>query len=132
MVHKISLELVGRVFPTTLVIFEGQGINVILGMNWMKMHQAMLDISARLVHLDSLIYGRVSLQLPHVPHLQASIYTIVAKSLNEILVVREYLNVFPDNMSGMPPDRAINFKIELQPSTALSISGHILWRGMRW
>jgi hypothetical protein len=33
MVHKITLELAGRVYPTTLVILEGQGIDVILGMN---------------------------------------------------------------------------------------------------
>jgi hypothetical protein len=46
MVHKIPLELAGRVFPTTLVILEGQGIDVILGMNWMKMHRVMLDIEA--------------------------------------------------------------------------------------
>jgi hypothetical protein len=69
MVCKISLELAGRVFPTTLVILEGQGIDVILGMNWMKMHRAMLDISAHLVHLDSPIYGKVSLQLPPIAHL---------------------------------------------------------------
>jgi hypothetical protein len=61
MVHKIPLELAGRVFPTTLVILEGQRIDVILGMNWMKMHQAVLDISAHLVHLDSPIYGKVYL-----------------------------------------------------------------------
>jgi hypothetical protein len=32
-------------------------------------------------------------------------------------VVREYLIVFPDDLSGMPPDRAIEFKVELQPGT---------------
>jgi nicotinate-nucleotide pyrophosphorylase len=61
MVHKIPLELAGRVFPSTLIILEGQGIDVILSMNWMKMHQAMLDISARLDHNNSPIYGKVSL-----------------------------------------------------------------------
>jgi hypothetical protein len=30
MVHKIPLKLAGRVFATTLVILEGQGIDVIL------------------------------------------------------------------------------------------------------
>jgi hypothetical protein len=34
-------------------------------------------------------------------------------------VVCEYLDVFSDDLSGMPPDRAIKFKIELQPGTAL-------------
>jgi hypothetical protein len=43
---------------------------------------------------------------------------VVAKSLNEIHVVHEYSNVFPDDLLGMPPDRAIEFKIELQPGTA--------------
>jgi hypothetical protein len=79
----------------------------------MKMHRAVLDIFAHLVHLDSPIYGKVSLQLPPVAHLQASIYTVVAKSLDEIPVVREYLDVFLDNLSRMPPDRAIEIKIEL-------------------
>jgi predicted aspartyl protease len=69
MVRIIPLELARRVFPTTLVILEGQGIDVILGMDWMKMHQAVLDISAHLVHLDSPIYGKVSMQLPPVARL---------------------------------------------------------------
>jgi hypothetical protein len=33
-------------------------------------------------------------------------------------VIREYPDVFPNNLPGMPPDRAIEFKIELQPGTA--------------
>jgi hypothetical protein len=118
MAHKIPLERTGRVFSTTLIILEGQGIDVILGMNWMKMHQAMLDISARLVHLDSPIYGKVSLHLPPVAHLQASVYAAITKSLDEIHVVHEYPDVFLDDLPGMPPDRAIKFKIELQPGTA--------------
>jgi hypothetical protein len=77
-----------------------------------------LDISTHLVHLDSPIYGKVSLQLPPIAYLQVSIYAVVAKSLDEIPVVREYPDVFSDDLTGMPPDRAIEFKIELQPSTA--------------
>jgi hypothetical protein len=118
MARKIPLELTEQVFSTTLIILEGQGIDVILGMNWMKMHRVVLDISARLVHLDSPIFGKVSLQLPPIAHLQAPVYAIVAKSLDEISVVREYPDVFPDDLPGMPPDRAIEFKIELQPGTA--------------
>jgi hypothetical protein len=67
--RKIPLEPVGGVFSTTLIILESQRIDVILDMNGMKMHQVVLDISARLVHLNSPIYGKVSLQLPPVAHL---------------------------------------------------------------
>jgi hypothetical protein len=119
MAWKIPLELVGRVFSTTLIILEGQGIDVILGMNWMKMHRVELDISGRLVDLNSPIYGKVSLQLPPIAHLQASIYAAIAKSLDEIHVVCEYPDVFLDDLSGMPHDRAIEFKIELQLGNAL-------------
>jgi hypothetical protein len=82
-------------------------------MNWMKMHRVVLDISACLVHLNSPIYGKVSLQLSLVAHLHASVYATIAKSLDEIHVVREYPDVFPDDLLGMPPNRAIEFKIEL-------------------
>jgi hypothetical protein len=59
--RKIPLELAGQVFHTTLIILEDQGIDAILRMNWMKMHRVVLDISTHLVHLDSPIYGKVSL-----------------------------------------------------------------------
>jgi hypothetical protein len=40
------------------------------------------------------------------------------KSLDEVPVVCEYLDVFPDDLLGMPPYRAIEFKIVLQSRTA--------------
>jgi hypothetical protein len=64
-----------------------------------------LDISAHLVHLDSPIYGKVPLQLTPIAHLQASVYAAIAKSLDEIHVIREYLDVFPDDLPEMPQDR---------------------------
>jgi hypothetical protein len=39
-------------------------------------------------------------------------------SLNEIRVVQEYPDVFPDDLPGMPPDRDIEFIIELLPGTS--------------
>jgi hypothetical protein len=43
--REISLELARQVFPTHLIILDGQGINVILGMSWMKLHKSILDIA---------------------------------------------------------------------------------------
>jgi hypothetical protein len=37
---------------------------------------------------------------------------------SEVLVVNEFLNVFPEELSGMPPDRDIEFVIKLKPNTA--------------
>jgi hypothetical protein len=63
-VQKVSLDLSGRIFETDLVVLSGQGIDVILGMSWMKWHKAILDISARLVHLKSHVYGKVLYTCP--------------------------------------------------------------------
>jgi hypothetical protein len=42
--REVSLELAGQVFPTHLIVLDGQGIDVILGMSWMKLHKVILDI----------------------------------------------------------------------------------------
>jgi hypothetical protein len=118
MVHKIPPELAGQIFPTNLLVLEGQGTDIILGIRWMKMHKALLDISTCLVHLDSPASSKVTLHLPTVPGLHASIHSAIAQSLGEIIIVLEDPDVFPDELSGMPPNRAIEFKIELQPGMA--------------
>jgi hypothetical protein len=43
---------------------------------------------------------------------------VVEKKIEEIHVVREFPDVFPDDLPGMPPKRDIEFKIEVQPRTA--------------
>jgi hypothetical protein len=43
---------------------------------------------------------------------------VVEVKLEDIYVVREFLDVFPDDLSGMPPERAIEFKIKLLSDTA--------------
>jgi hypothetical protein len=114
--QKVPLELSGRIFSTNLIILSGQGIDVILGMSWMKLHKAVLDIAGQLLHLDSPMYGKVILPLPAVSCIKASLHRVVELRLEDIHIVQEFLDVFPDDLPGMPPDRVIKFKIELQPS----------------
>jgi hypothetical protein len=98
-------------------MLSGRGIDVILGICWMKWHKVVLDISARLVHLNSPVYGKVTLHLPMISLIKASLHHVVERKIEEIHVVQEFLDLFPDDLLGMPPDRAIEFKIELQPGT---------------
>jgi hypothetical protein len=109
--------LSGRVFEKDLIELSGQGIDVILGMSWMKWHKAVLDISAKLVHQNSPVYGKVTLHLPAISHIKASLHHVIERRLEDIHVVCEFLDVFPDDLPVMPPERAIEFKIELQPGT---------------
>jgi hypothetical protein len=86
-VHKAPLELAGRVFSTDLIIPGGHGLDVILGMRWMKQHGVVLDIVGRLVHLDSPVYGEVILHLPAVSHIKASLHHVVELKLKDIRVI---------------------------------------------
>jgi hypothetical protein len=87
-------------------------------MSWLKLHRAVLDIAGRLVHLDSLVYGKVILPLPANSRIKASVHRVVELRLEDIHVVREFPDVFPDDLPRMPPKRVIEFMIELQPGTA--------------
>jgi hypothetical protein len=118
-VQKVPLELSERIFSTNLIILNGQGIDVILGVSWMKLHRAVLDIAGGLVHLDSPVYGKVILHLPVISRIKASLHDMIELKLEDIHVVREFPDVFPDDLPRMPPERAIKFKIELQLGTAL-------------
>jgi predicted aspartyl protease len=71
--QKVPLALSGRIFSTNLIILSGQGIDVILGMSWMKMHKAVLDIATRVVHPNSPMYGKVILHLTAISHIKASV-----------------------------------------------------------
>ena len=45
-------------------------------------------------------------------------YGTTIKEVKDIPVVREFLDVFPDDLSGLPPNRDVEFVIELKPGTA--------------
>jgi hypothetical protein len=79
--------LSGRIFSTNLIILSGQGIDVILGMNWIKAHRAVLDIAGRLVHLESPVYGKVILHLPAISRIKASLHHMVELKLEDIHVI---------------------------------------------
>ena len=39
-------------------------------------------------------------------------------NIQDIPIVNEFEDVFPENLPGLPPDREIEFAIELAPGTA--------------
>jgi hypothetical protein len=57
-------------------------------------------------------------QLPQKIDLSSEVHVVQAKALADIPVVSEFPDVFPDDLLGLPPDRDVEFKIELLPGTA--------------
>jgi uncharacterized protein YcgI (DUF1989 family) len=49
LVKNAPLNLGGKEYKTCLIVLEGQGIDIILGMGWMKVDKALLDTATRVV-----------------------------------------------------------------------------------
>jgi hypothetical protein len=98
------LNLAGKFYKTHLIVLEGQGIDVKLGMSWMRDHEALLNTAAHTVQLDSPVHGITILQLSTHPVTASSLHHLTAPSLEDIPVARKYPDVFPDDLLGMPPD----------------------------
>jgi hypothetical protein len=80
----------------------------------MNLHKVILDISVRLVCMNSLVYGKVTLHVSAISRIKASLHHMVERKIEEFHVVQEFSDVFADDLPGMPHERAIEFKIELQ------------------
>jgi hypothetical protein len=113
LVMHTPLNLTGKLFRTSLIVLDGQGIDVILGMSWMKGHKAQLDTISHTVRLDSPANGVVVLQLPPSTTKHSSVHHIATQKLEDIPVACEY----PDDLPGMSPDRDVEFTIDLQLGT---------------
>jgi hypothetical protein len=53
------------------------------------------------------VYGKVILHLPVISCIKASLHHVVELKIEHIHVVREFSDMFPDGLPGMPPKRAI-------------------------
>jgi hypothetical protein len=93
-------------------------MDIILGTNWLSRHQAVLDIAARAIEIHSPAYGETTLYLPDLGCTRSCAFPMIESPVERIPVVCDYPDVFPDELLGMPPDRDIEFAIELHPGTA--------------
>ena len=123
-----------------LILIDLKGLDVILGMDWLASNYASMDCFRREVifrrpglpvvvfygerrrapsGLISTIYARCLLQkgckgyLAHVVDTRSS-----GVGLEDVPVVRDFPDVFPDDLPGLPPERDIDFPIDLVPGTA--------------
>jgi hypothetical protein len=71
-----------------------------------------------MVEIHSPASGQTTLYFPKTEGINPCSYAVVTVQLENIPVVCEYPDVFPDDLPGMPLDSDVEFVIELQPGTA--------------
>jgi hypothetical protein len=107
----------GVEFWAYLVVLKTEGLDVILGMDWLKEHHGNISCNDRAVTLTN-HKGIIVTCHPQAPRIEPMVCSIQATTVEEVLVVCEYPNVFPEDLSGMPPNRDLEFIIGLVPGTA--------------
>jgi hypothetical protein len=112
-IRHILIKLGGKTIHTDLILLALEGMNILLGMNWMALHGVTFDISSQAVEINSPSHGATTLYLPFRECINSCAFTMEGVKPEDIAVVCEYANVFPDDLSGMPPDRDIEFVIKL-------------------
>ncbi|WVZ49811.1 hypothetical protein U9M48_001137 [Paspalum notatum var. saurae] len=91
-------------------------MDIILGMDWLTRHSGVIICKPRLVRLTH--PGGQLVEFVPVRSSTSYLHSLVTKSVEEVPVVREYPDVFPEELPGLPPVRAIEFAIDLIPGTA--------------
>ena len=102
-IRQVPIKLGSKLIKTYLILLNLEGMDVILGMNWMTTHKVLLDISSRAIEIDSPYQGATILHLPQQECLNSCAYAIKEIKIEDIPVVCEYADVFPDDLPGMPP-----------------------------
>ncbi|WVZ59143.1 hypothetical protein U9M48_009335 [Paspalum notatum var. saurae] len=118
-VRHLKLEIGAETFTINPVVLPHQGIDIILGMNWMTENNAVLDIGNRTIQLRSRVSGKVIwVHMPDMKHMVATVNATELDEIKEIPVVCDFPDVFPEELPGLPPDRDVEFRIDLIPGTA--------------
>jgi len=106
-----------KTIRTELILLALEGIDIIMGMDWMTRHGVVLDIYSRAIEINSPTHGVSTLYFPSQECINSCAFAMSNTKLEDILVVCEYADVFLDHLPRIPPDWDIEFIIELQPGT---------------
>ena len=129
----------GQEFPADLVALDRRDFDVVLGMDWLSHHRATLDCYKKEVklsrpgklevkfrglrrELSSCMISAMTAQKMLRKGCQGYLAYVVETGkegtiLDEIPVVREFPDVFLDDIAGLPPEREVKFTIDLIPGT---------------
>jgi hypothetical protein len=109
-------------FVANLIVLELKGIDIILGMDWLSKHKMLIDCTKKSVKLTTpdgkeLEFIAEPIVTTRVIVNHAKVNQMNAIQGSEVPVVIEFPDVLPNKLPSMPPDRDIEFVIELKTGT---------------
>jgi hypothetical protein len=119
MTHKLTLTIMGREFWADAIVLEESSIDLILGMSWLRKAKAIIQCSRGTIELTSPKGERFQVQIAVTTSSKRAMFFIAEEFVGDnIRVVRDFPNVFLEELPGMPPEREVEFVIDLLPGTA--------------
>jgi hypothetical protein len=120
---KVNILIRGVEFIANLIVLVSKGIDVILGMDWLSKHKGMINYAKKAVRLitssgKEVEYVAENLVTDNAASNRIMLNPLDAASTLDIRTISEFPDVFPEELPGMPPNREIEFVIELVPGTA--------------
>nr|GEZ76748.1 hypothetical protein [Tanacetum cinerariifolium] len=105
-----TLGLLGHPFDIDLMPAELSSFDVIIGMDWLAKYHALIVCDEKVVRIP---YGD-EVYLAQVTSKKAEDKSD-EKRLEDVPIVREFLEVFLEDLPGLPPARQVEFQIDLVP-----------------
>jgi hypothetical protein len=119
MTHKLTMTIMGREFEATAIILEASSIDLILGISWLRKAKAIIQCGRGTIELTSPKGERFQVEIAVTTSSRRAMFFIAEEFVgNNIRVVRDFPDVFLEELPGMPPDREVEFVIDLLPGTA--------------
>jgi hypothetical protein len=119
MTYRLTLTIMGREFWATAIILEASSIDMILGMSWLRKEKAIILCGRGTVELTSPKEERFQVEIAVTTSSRCVTFFIAEEFVGDnIRVVRDFPDVFLEELPGMPPEREVEFVIDLLPGTA--------------
>ncbi|GKA30723.1 putative reverse transcriptase domain-containing protein [Tanacetum coccineum] len=118
--RSCTLVLLNHVFKIDLLPTRLGSFDIIIGMDWLAYHRALINCYEKIVHIP-LPNGEILKVQGERPEKDlGSLAYIKAdeKKLDDIRVVHGFPEVFPDDLLGLPHEREVEFRIDLIPGAS--------------
>ncbi|GJT81653.1 putative reverse transcriptase domain-containing protein [Tanacetum coccineum] len=107
-IQGCTLSLLNQPFEIDLMPIKLGSFDIVIGMDWLSKYHARIICDEKVVHIP--INGETLI-------IRVMEKKSDEKRLKDILVVIEFLEVFPEDLLGLPPVRQVEFQIDLIPRT---------------
>ncbi|GKA26780.1 putative reverse transcriptase domain-containing protein, partial [Tanacetum coccineum] len=115
-IQGCTLILLNQPFEIDLMPIKLSSFDVVIGMDWLSKYHARIIYDKKVIHIP--IDGETLIIRGDRSKTRLNLMSCIKTRLEDIPVVREFLEVFPENLPGLPLARQVEFQNDLFPGAA--------------